>query len=69
LFGNEFNTGAFFKASDGKIWAGGIGGLIIFNPDSLRNVPFVPQVEFTRLLINDEEDKTRYQARYHNISI
>jgi ligand-binding sensor domain-containing protein/two-component sensor histidine kinase len=54
LFGSEFNTGATYQAPDGTIWAGGIGGLVVFHPDSIRNVPFLPQVQFTRILVNDE---------------
>lgn len=53
LFGYEFNTGAFYQAPDGKIWAGGIGGLAVFHPDSIGVVPFRPGVQFTKILIND----------------
>lgn len=53
LFGYEFNTGAFYQAPDGKIWAGGIGGLVVFHPDSIREVPFSPGVQLTQILVND----------------
>jgi signal transduction histidine kinase len=62
LFGAEFNTGAFFRAADGRIWAGGFGGLAVFHPDSIRNVPFEPQVQMTRVLANDEPLETGRQA-------
>lgn len=54
LFGAEFNTGAFYGADDGRIWAGGAGGLVVFHPDSVRSVPFEPQVQFTQILLNDQ---------------
>lgn len=62
LFGAEFNTGAFFRAADGRIWAGGFGGLAVFHPDSIRNVPFEPQVQMTRVLANDEPLETGRQT-------
>ena len=62
LFGSEFNEGAFYLAADGKIWAGGLGGLVIFHPDSIRNLPFEPQVQITRIFANDEPYKTAKQA-------
>jgi signal transduction histidine kinase len=62
LFGSEFNGGAFYHAPDGKIWAGGVGGLVIFHPDSIRNVPFEPQVQITRIFANDEPYETEQQA-------
>lgn len=53
LFGYEFNTGSFYQAPDGKIWAGGIGGLAVFHPDSIGEVPFRPRVQITQILVND----------------
>lgn len=62
LFGNEFNTGAFYQAADGKIWAGGLGGLVVFHPDSIRNLPFEPQVQFIKIFANDIPLKTEKQV-------
>lgn len=62
LFGTEFNTGAFYRAPDGKIWAGGVGGLVVFHPDSIRNVPFEPQVHITQILANDVPFETEKQV-------
>jgi ligand-binding sensor domain-containing protein/two-component sensor histidine kinase len=54
LFGSEFNKGSFYQAADGTIWMGGVGGLVFFHPDSIRTVPFEPQVQITQILINDQ---------------
>lgn len=62
LFGSEFNSGAFYQAPDGKIWAGGVGGLVVFHPDSIRDVPFEPQVQITKILANDILLNTERQA-------
>ncbi|MCB0529164.1 MAG: hypothetical protein KDC65_11845 [Saprospiraceae bacterium] len=62
LFGYEFNTGAFYLARNGKIWAGGLGGMVIFHPDSIRNVPFEPQVQFTQIFANDAPLETARQV-------
>lgn len=49
----EFNTNAWHQFANGEIWAGGIGGLVAFHPDSLQPVPFQPRVQFTQILVND----------------
>ncbi|MEM9920713.1 MAG: two-component regulator propeller domain-containing protein [Bacteroidota bacterium] len=36
LPGNEFNTGAFYKSSEGDLYFGGVNGFIHFHPDSLK---------------------------------
>jgi len=44
---NEFNTGACFKAYDGKMYFGTIAGVVSFYPDSLKDNPFLPPVAIT----------------------
>jgi signal transduction histidine kinase/streptogramin lyase len=62
LFGPEFNTGSMYRAEDGKIWAGGLGGFVIFHPDSLKKVPYEPQVQITQLMVNDQAFETDQQV-------
>lgn len=45
----EFNGGACFKNSQGEMFFGGIDGVNIFHPDSVRRNPHVPEIVITRL--------------------
>jgi signal transduction histidine kinase/ligand-binding sensor domain-containing protein len=54
LQANEFNTNAFCKLRSGELLFGGIGGINIFHPDSVRDNPNAPSVRLTELLINDK---------------
>jgi ligand-binding sensor domain-containing protein/two-component sensor histidine kinase len=47
LQSNEFNTGAYFENSSGEMYFGGINGLNLFHPDSVRDNPHVPRVVLT----------------------
>lgn len=47
LQSNEFNTGAYFKNSSGEMYFGGVSGLNIFHPDSVRDNPHVPHIVIT----------------------
>jgi len=47
LQSNEFNQGAIFKESDGKLYFGGINGFNAFYPDSIKDDIFVPPIVFT----------------------
>lgn len=40
----EFNTGAYFKDYEGKLYFGGIGGVTVFHPDSIRTENTLPKV-------------------------
>jgi ligand-binding sensor domain-containing protein/two-component sensor histidine kinase len=62
LFGNEFNTGSWFQDDDGTIWAGGQGGMIRFKPEDIRDLPYLPQVALTQILVNDEPFTTTEQV-------
>ncbi len=51
LQSNEFNTGAYCKAGNGKLFFGGIKGVTSFFPDSLGNSIFNPPVVITQFLL------------------
>ena len=51
LQSNEFNTGAYFKASNGKLFFGGIKGVTSFLPEKLKNSTYNPQVVMTQFLL------------------
>ncbi|MCX6216056.1 two-component regulator propeller domain-containing protein [Spirosoma sp.] len=44
---NSFNRMACFAGKDGELFFGGVSGLNSFNPDSLRDNPFIPPVYIT----------------------
>ncbi len=50
----EYNTNAFLKTSNGEIWLGGTKGLNRFSPEHIKNTPYAPQIQITRLQVNDE---------------
>jgi ligand-binding sensor domain-containing protein/serine phosphatase RsbU (regulator of sigma subunit)/putative methionine-R-sulfoxide reductase with GAF domain len=52
LQSNEFNTGAFFKNKEGKMFFGGHRGFNAFYPDSVENNIYKPNVYFTHFRIN-----------------
>lgn len=54
LQANEFNSGAYFKDSDGYLYFGGINGVSIFKPGELRSNNQIPEVIFTSLRIANE---------------
>jgi signal transduction histidine kinase/ligand-binding sensor domain-containing protein/DNA-binding response OmpR family regulator len=47
LQANEFHYNSFSKDSKGRMYFGGINGLNVFSPDSIKNNPFIPKVVFT----------------------
>ncbi|GAB3338358.1 hybrid sensor histidine kinase/response regulator [Larkinella ripae] len=51
---SSFNRMAVFKAPQGEMYFGGVQGLNEFNPDSLRDNPFVPPVYITNVQVFDE---------------
>lgn len=54
LQSNEFNSGAFFKCSNGEMFFGGIKGYNHFFPDRLEHKQFAAPVVFTAFnLLND----------------
>ncbi len=53
LQSNEFDHGAYCRLVDGTMLFGGISGLNIFHPDSIRNNSFVPPVVLTGFSVFD----------------
>jgi ligand-binding sensor domain-containing protein/signal transduction histidine kinase/DNA-binding response OmpR family regulator len=47
LQSRQFNYGAFYKASDGKLLAGGIKGFNVFSPEKAGLTPSVSSISFT----------------------
>jgi len=58
LQGNEFNTGAYFKAADGELFFGGINGTNSFYPRDILDNPNTPQVRVTAIKLFDEPYNT-----------
>ncbi|MCW5921050.1 MAG: hypothetical protein KIS77_01810 [Saprospiraceae bacterium] len=54
LQGYEFNSRAYQKTPDGRLWFGGVDGLNYFLPSELRDVSTQPKVCITEVKINDE---------------
>jgi len=55
--GNQFNAGACFKGSDGRMFFGGVNGLNAFRPEEIRANSFVPRVVWTAFYRNGQEVK------------
>lgn len=54
LQSNEFNSGAFYKNRDGKMFFGGIHGFNAFYPDEIKSESYMPPVVFTGLRIGND---------------
>ncbi|MBP6238697.1 MAG: response regulator [Saprospiraceae bacterium] len=50
---DEFNTGAFAKLPNGNLAFGGVNGLNVFNPKSVLENVFVPNVFITKILVGN----------------
>lgn len=55
LQSNEFNTYAYAKGADGKMYFGGINGLNVFHPSNFNKNENTPKVWITGIEINNEE--------------
>ncbi len=51
LQSNQFSYAAGLKASTGEIYFGGVNGFNVFYPDSIKDNPYIPQIEITDLKI------------------
>ena len=47
LQNSEFNGGAYFKNTKGELFFGGVNGFNVFNPENVKNNPFIPPVVIT----------------------
>ena len=53
LQSNEFNSGAYAKGRNGELYFGGINGLTVFQPSSIGDSHYLPQVALTSLTQDD----------------
>ncbi len=53
LQGNEFNQGSFLKTRDGTMIFGGVNGLTVFHPDSLRFNQYAPPTRIVEIMVNN----------------
>ncbi|HCV42690.1 MAG TPA: histidine kinase [Bacteroidetes bacterium] len=68
LQADEFNQGAFARGPDGTLYFGGISGINAFDPDSIRDNPFVPPIVITRFKVF-EELRPFTQSRSNQITL
>ncbi len=54
LQGNEFNTGAYCRGRDGRLYFGGTNGMTYFDPALIRENPLPPPLAFTRFQLFDQ---------------
>ena len=59
---NEFNTSSYMKTRDGTMIFGGVNGLTVFHPDSLRFNQRKPRTVLTRLWVNNAAVHFRQQV-------
>ncbi len=52
---NEYRFGAYHKGNDGSLYFGGINGMVVFKPDSIRDNPYIPPVVVTDFQIFNED--------------
>ena len=62
LQGNEFNSGAYFKAKDGELFFGGTSGVNSFYPNSIKKNEQLPDIVITDIFMGDE----RYDSTADN---
>jgi ligand-binding sensor domain-containing protein/signal transduction histidine kinase len=67
LQSNEFNTGAYWKAPDGRLLMGGINGLNIFRPDSFSVMEHPVPVVITQATVNNEAFESDTSISYKSI--
>jgi signal transduction histidine kinase/CheY-like chemotaxis protein/AraC-like DNA-binding protein/ligand-binding sensor domain-containing protein len=64
LQSSEFNQSSFLKMKDGTLIFGGVNGLTVFHPDSLRFNKNVPQIRIVGLQVNNKKI-----SQYPNINL
>jgi signal transduction histidine kinase/ligand-binding sensor domain-containing protein len=61
LQGNEFNSAALYKAADGEMFFGGVGGVTHFHPRTIQNNSYLPPLVVTACKIGDLPLKAEVQ--------
>jgi ligand-binding sensor domain-containing protein/DNA-binding CsgD family transcriptional regulator len=56
--GNQFNLGACFRSSDGRMIFGGVNGYNAFRPEEIKENPFIPPLVWTSFRRNGQEVET-----------
>ena len=59
LQSNEFNSGAYFKSSEGLLYYGGINGYNIFDPSEININPNAPEVIITSVVLSPKSSKKK----------
>ncbi len=54
LQSNEFNSNAYYRASNGTMYVGGINGFNLFKPENIHPNPIPPQVALTQFQVYNE---------------
>lgn len=62
--GQEYNTNAFLKTTDGHMFFGGVNGLNYFHPDDVKYSEKPAPIYISELLINDELDSNYRVPQY-----
>jgi PAS domain S-box-containing protein len=65
LQSKEFNPGAYFKSSDGKMFFGGVNGFSSFYPENIKDNPHIPQIVITDFKIFDKSVKPEKESPLH----
>ncbi|MCB0836755.1 MAG: hypothetical protein KDD99_08860, partial [Bacteroidetes bacterium] len=55
------NLNAAYQSENGNIWLGSLRGINLISPTNIPNVPYPPDIQLTRLLVNDQEWKDSVQ--------
>ncbi len=61
LQSNEFNTNAYFKSSENRLYFGGINGFTTFKPDEIKINPIPPKVIISNLIIHSKERDKKHK--------
>lgn len=69
LQNNEFNQNAFYKNKKGEMYFGGIGGLNVFHPDSIKPNKYSPPVCFTDFKLFNESVQLKNQTDENKFSL
>jgi DNA-binding NtrC family response regulator/ligand-binding sensor domain-containing protein len=54
LQSNEFNGGAYYGSKSGQMYFGGVNGFNVFNPEDIKDNPYIPPVVITDFQIFNE---------------
>ncbi len=60
LISNQFNWHSYYKNKEGKLYFGGIGGLISFFPKDIASEPKTQEVKFLTFIVNGKELMNSY---------